>query len=140
MSKKQDWACPECGYNNFASRTECLNCKCYRSKAFRKNDWTCECCEVNFSSRNACRKCGIDKPNSINVKPQETMKPGDWTCSACNKMNFAVRTVCYGCGKTKPEQSQNIEPVDETCIICFERTIDTVIKSCGHFGIVVSVH
>lgn len=151
MSRQGDWSCPECSELNFASRNECFKCKCYKSKAFKnqpqekkKGDWNCNCGELNFASRVACRKCGKNKQpettqnnHQASQQPHGTnqvnsIKPGDWTCPACNKFNFGTRTVCFGCGKQKEEI--NIQVEDETCIVCMERNIDTVITTCGHLG------
>lgn len=143
MSRQGDWKCPECGYDNFASRDACGKCKCWRSKAFKnqpiekkRGDWNCPCGELNFASRTECRKCGKGKQSSSNTQnPSKTVpvaKPGDWYC-ACGTMNFGSRNACYGCGN--PKETQNNQSNEtETCIICMERKKDTVITKCGHLG------
>lgn len=173
MSDKNDWKCPECGYNNFSYRDECQKCKCWKSKAFlyksnstgttRKGDWNCSCGELNFASRTNCRKCrknksGDQTQNNSNMKSgdwncscgelnfasrvicrkchkdkcddqsQNMMKPGDWICSSCDLVNFGSRSVCYDCGTPK------VITQEETCVICMERNIDTVITVCKHLG------
>ncbi|QKF94690.1 zinc finger ranBP2-type protein [Fadolivirus algeromassiliense] len=155
MSKRGDWNCPDCGYSNFASRTECLNCKCWRSKALKsqpmekkKGDWNCSCGELNFASRTGCRKCGKNKDSNDtnaaqnvsglsnnNKSGQINSKPGDWNCT-CGTMNWGSRTVCFTCGKQKdPELTQTSNNThDDTCVICMERNKDTVITVCGHLG------
>lgn len=137
MLRHPDWNCPECGHLNFGKRDECEKCRCYRSKAFKnrplikKGDWNCECGELNFASRNACRKCGKNKIGIFNNSLIEK-KPGDWDCS-CATVNFGSRTVCFKCGKDKLQTDAKV-PERETCIICMEREIDTVLTPCGHLG------
>lgn len=33
--------------------------------------------------------------------PNINVKPGDWTCSACNQHNFAKNKDCFKCGARK---------------------------------------
>lgn len=79
MYKKGDWTCPQCAYDNFASRTTCKNCGCYKSKATmhtphaKPGDWICpNDNELNFASRKDCRKCGTKKLKiSQSQQPQQ---------------------------------------------------------------------
>jgi len=66
----------------------------------KPGDWHCNCGEMNFASRTACRKCGAAKgqPRSTPV-PQK--RPGDWNCPRCNELNFARNQSCRNC-KTVP--------------------------------------
>lgn len=150
--KRGDWACPQCGQNNFASRDKCYGCGCFRSKAFktdqsaRPGDWNCSCGELNFASRNACRKCGNVKPGSVTLPLRQkdelsrplagSTRPGDWTCT-CGELNFASRSNCRKCGILKGGTSTTTPaPLTDTdtCIICMDRKKDTVITVCGHLG------
>lgn len=70
--KSGDWKCPGCGFDNFASRSECKDCnekkpEGLEDKAFggggRPGDWRCPGCSFdNFASRTQCKDCGKDKP------------------------------------------------------------------------------
>ena len=151
------WKCPQCALSNYALKSKCTNCGCFRSKAIPLNakvgDWTCSSCkDINFASRTECRKCKMPKnvENSNNpvinpvINPAIKKKPGDWDCSNCQELNFGSRVVCFKCGKDrviienkekdkgKEEDTQDTQ--DNTCIICFEREINTVISICGHLG------
>ena len=75
-----DWACEECGFNNFASRDKCLQCNTPIP------DYAVEAAKA--ASR------GQNRFNS---------KPGDWNCPDCGFDNFAFRTDCKRCGAYKPE-------------------------------------
>jgi len=64
------------------------------------------CNDVNFGSRQHCRKCGAPKPASggDGVRPERaeiTAKPGDWICVQCAELNFASRSVCRKCNCPK---------------------------------------
>lgn len=123
MFKKNDWTCSQCAFDNFASRSECKNCGCFRSKSgSKKGDWTCPLDkELNFASRSTCRKCGSKNPSD---NSETKGKPGDWTCAIDNELNFASRTSCRKCGSKKPnsitgiggnESEQKIKPGDWYC-------------------------
>merc|ERR1711879_1069983 len=70
-----DWEC-ECGFTNFASRTECKSCgsaklggkNAGRPQYSKKSgDWDCECGFSNFASRTECKSCGTTRnPTSYN--------------------------------------------------------------------------
>ncbi|KAL3133450.1 hypothetical protein ABBQ38_007313 [Trebouxia sp. C0009 RCD-2024] len=38
--------------------------------------------------------------------PNSNIKPGDWTCGACNQHNFARNTECFKCGAPKSEAAE----------------------------------
>eukprot|EP01130_Rhizamoeba_saxonica_P007811 TRINITY_DN3160_c2_g4_i1.p1 TRINITY_DN3160_c2_g4~~TRINITY_DN3160_c2_g4_i1.p1 ORF type:complete len:412 (-),score=49.93 TRINITY_DN3160_c2_g4_i1:452-1687(-) len=140
QSKPGDWNCSQCKDLNFASRTQCH--KCGASKTTLSNsttssktkysitanistsfaassiqakpgDWNCDQCnDLNFASRNQCRKCGANKPygNTSEYTTSFTTssiqaKPGDWNCDQCNDLNFASRNQCRICGAKKPSGS-----------------------------------
>src|SRR5947209_582714 len=132
MMKKGDWLCPDCGYHNFASRNECVDCKCYKPKTVtrKKGDWDCSCGALNFASRFACHKCGKNKENKeTKENPKIIIKPGDWVCS-CNEINFGTRVICYKCAKPK----ENINIKEEPCVVCMDKEREICIKSCGHLA------
>ena len=126
--KAEDWKC-HCGTFNFGSRTKCMTCDDFKSKSKtltkKPGDWTCPSCqELNFATRNTCRKCSVARidvntntnpninPTTITDPPKPTtMKPGDWICCVCQKMNFASRSVCMSCSKPKAglENSLNVD-------------------------------
>jgi hypothetical protein len=147
MFKKGDWKCPECGFENFASRDKCLKCACFRSKAFKQNsitkkkgDWDCSCGELNFASRTSCRKCG--KQNT-----QQSMKKNDWNCQKCNEINFQFRNICHKCGVQKESMQTNNQVdvkkdtqdsvqknINENCVVCMANPAEMCIKLCGHLS------
>eukprot|EP00759_Apiculatamorpha_spiralis_P011307 PhF_6_TR18703/c1_g1_i1/m.27333 len=76
----------------------------------RPGDWNCPCGEMNFASRNQCRRC--NGPRSLQVRG----RPGDWTCS-CGELNFANRTQCRQCDSLKGGAGQTMfrRPGDWMC-------------------------
>ena len=52
--KPGDWICQSCGMHNFAKSLN-VNIKT------KLGDWKCTCGEINFASRNKCRKCNNKK-------------------------------------------------------------------------------
>ena len=69
MSRRdEDWDCPQCGNDNFASRDKCKKCGCFKSKIPRPGDWKCYCGEINFAKRLECRRCS---------KPHESVSAFD---------------------------------------------------------------
>ncbi|KAI8146123.1 hypothetical protein BJV82DRAFT_655020 [Fennellomyces sp. T-0311] len=72
-AREGDWACPSCGFDNFASRAECFKCSTANPnppaprgggghRERREGDWDCPSCGVvNFSRRSDCFKCGTQK-------------------------------------------------------------------------------
>lgn len=65
--KQSDWACPSCGYHNFASRSTCRDCHTQRPATHtpptKPGDWACtDCGYHNFASRGTCRNCQTKQP------------------------------------------------------------------------------
>jgi len=94
----------------------------------KKGDWKCSCGDVNFASRQACRKCNKTKPTEA-----PSFEQGDWYCGSCNTHNFKSRNTCFSC-QTARSVKQTDEEHDDTCVICLDRPINTVVKTCGHLG------
>ncbi|CAG9466034.1 unnamed protein product [Pedinophyceae sp. YPF-701] len=118
-----EWACPECGTPNFATRTECRKCYAARGNtpatigdpfatrpgkdAPKPGDWACgECGAVNYSRRKECYKCDAPK-TSLSMVYNEDLKPGDWICPECSNHNFAHRDECRRCGADRPSNGEN---------------------------------
>lgn len=63
-SRQGDWACPMCGFENFASRLKCKACQhdCpadHRSGTPPQSGmWGCSCGYQNYENRTTCRDCG----------------------------------------------------------------------------------
>jgi len=92
-------------------------------RTVRVGDWMCPSCgNHNFASKEACNKCGVPKTEAavqgagaiqgagamaMNGSPGfaaaggQNMRPGDWSCRACNNHNFASRGNCNKCGASK---------------------------------------
>lgn len=70
----------------------------------KPGDWHCNCGEMNFASRTACRKCGAAKGQPRSA-PTPQKRPGDWDCPRCNELNFARNQSCRNC-KTVPSLVQ----------------------------------
>ena len=82
---RNDWDCGECGNSNFSFRTECNRCGAPKGRKGRGNSkqWT-----------------GNDRrAGDRNEAPQ--VRPGDWECNRCGKMNFAKRNECFSCKSPK---------------------------------------
>jgi len=98
----------------------------------KPGDWKCSSCnDVNFASRNNCRKCNNPKNGAVqNSHGQQApnQKPGDWKCSSCNDVNFASRNNCRKCNKPKngavqnsyEQQAPNQKRGDWNCTLCKE--------------------
>ncbi|CAF1138900.1 unnamed protein product [Adineta ricciae] len=149
--REGDWTCRFCLNINFAARIACN--KCGRTKQDTANsnaggqvaivqksgDWTCQFCKVtNFSSRAECYQCRRGKPEPMNVDspphPPPAAKPGDWKCPSCPETNFGSRTVCRSCGAARPSSEAKDNGTSE-CVICMEKSIDSVITTCGHSAV-----
>lgn len=92
---------------------------------------------MNFAARIACHKCGRPKaePMDTSAPPPVITKPGDWKCPSCPEMNFGSRTVCRSCGSGRPTSEVNATNKQSECVICMEKSIDSVITSCGHSAV-----
>lgn len=67
----------------------------------KPGDWFCPVCvELNFASRQQCRKCNGPRPAFTD--PTIGTKPGDWFCLTCHDLNFASRTTCRRCNSPHP--------------------------------------
>ncbi|VBB18588.1 RNA-binding protein cabeza [Yasminevirus sp. GU-2018] len=138
-----DWVCNSCGDTNFKKRTECRRCKTSKyaprtgvgasprsgsgtssSTAVptpKPGDKLCTGCgEINFASRDRCRKCGgnlqvlnLITPEIRNQSLNRTMNRQDWTCSdpTCREVNFGFRHICRKCNKLKPDFGHNVSNI-----------------------------
>lgn len=78
------WTCPQCPRINNHGDDKCMGCRCFKSKSkeyqAKNRDWKCinsECNEINFESRNKCRKCGLEKcqfPPLIPIKDKDCLR------------------------------------------------------------------
>lgn len=114
-----DWACPECGYENYASNTACRACEAPRPEDYqdqvkpevRQGDWDCPSCGAhNFSYRTECYKCNEPASEEVLAAAQqrqpsrggyesrgydsrgydnEAAGAPDWTCPECGQQNWA---------------------------------------------------
>jgi len=67
----------------------------------KPGDWYCPSCnDLNFASREICRKCGTPHPPFSD--PTIGTKPGDWYCPSCGDLNFASRVNCRKCNTAHP--------------------------------------
>jgi len=106
--KKGDWNCA-CGNHNFAKKTVCYGCGSSRpvnsqTKAIVKpGDWLCPIClTMQFSSRDACRDCGISKDFALdNVKKDSKPK--------LNKDYFLVLDFEANCSNDNTRDHEIIE-------------------------------
>jgi len=139
---KGEWRCA-CGEVNFAARSACRKCsrgkggegvvvtlpprptlQGYHSMPGRHpGDWNCGCGELNFASRDICRKCGraVVAERRIGRSSSEC-RPGDWVCG-CGEHNFANRFDCRKCGVPKSQARHTIpsrHPGDWSCGFCGE--------------------
>jgi hypothetical protein len=79
--------------------------------AYKKGDWVCQCNELNFSSRNVCRKCNTPKEQAIGRiqnKPNNTQP-------------------------AKQEESKQEEKGE--CVVCLDKKADHVVAVCGHLAL-----
>jgi hypothetical protein len=145
---RRDWTCT-CGFEVFGSKDECPKCGLFRSKAFageragapskRPGDWNCPgCADLNFASRDRCRKCGgprVIPAAAAPVPPVPVERPGDWHCdgAACAVLNFGTRTACFKCGRPKPNADRPV-PKDLSCAVCLAEPANARIATCGHIA------
>jgi len=86
----------------------------------KSGDWYCPCGEMNFASRDNCRRCNRSKnknSSSVNV----VQKSGDWNCS-CGEMNFASRTKCRKCKLDKNVNNVSYNPVTTSSMSSYSNT------------------
>jgi len=86
-----DWNCEECGYLNFARRTECNSNNC---RAPRPVGGGGSSSRVDPSSR------GHGGWGKSRVE-----REGDWNCRRCAFSNFSRRTECKECGEPRDEST-----------------------------------
>ncbi|KAI8606135.1 hypothetical protein EDD21DRAFT_54227 [Dissophora ornata] len=127
-----DWGCPNCSFQNFASRTQCM--KCGNSGYGGYNDHNGGGGGSGggggggYGSHHGGRGGshgssygsggggpqygGQGGPGSYSGggggapsgQGGHSFRPGDWSCPSCNSHNFASRFQCMRCGLTKPPQ------------------------------------
>ena len=89
--KTGDWDCPECGFMNFASRSECFKCGAGGGGGERggenRGSFGARRAPPRFDARGRENRDGAD------------LRPGDWRCPSCDFANFASRTECKRCGE-----------------------------------------
>lgn len=123
--KKDDWACDECGFVNYARRKECHQCNAGKWGE-DGSSWWCSNCGAWHAS-DIYKKCPEpvavaapqyerewDAPVRNRWPKPPTIKPGDWVCPSCNNHNFAKRTKCNQCGKSKPRAPEGKEHRDRS--------------------------
>jgi len=116
--------------HSLSARQQAISQMLNRANA-KPGDWFCPACaELNFASRQMCRKC--NSPHPPFSDPTIGTKPGDWFCPTCQDLNFASRTACRKCSTPHPAgmdpamrmmyvQAQlpsNIKPGDWHCPSC----------------------
>jgi len=99
----------------------------WNSDGSKPGDWYCPSCnDLNFASREVCRKCGSPHPPFSD--PTVGTKPGDWFCPNCGDLNFASRLSCRKCNTAHPggvpdssvrvNYFSNVKPGDWNCPNC----------------------
>eukprot|EP00929_Paragymnodinium_shiwhaense_P086449 TRINITY_DN4696_c0_g1_i1.p1 TRINITY_DN4696_c0_g1~~TRINITY_DN4696_c0_g1_i1.p1 ORF type:complete len:612 (-),score=98.74 TRINITY_DN4696_c0_g1_i1:372-2207(-) len=130
-----DWECEACGDLQFARNEVCRKCGAEKSEAQKAaaadlppprggagapgklslpGDWECPSCgDLQFASRNSCRKCGTPHPTSPGLRPASAGAPprgvsmeGDWNCPSCGDYQFARNTECRRCGAARGSGSR----------------------------------
>jgi len=121
-----NWVCPSCGNNNYASREICNRRTCgiprptivqqnfSRSTPQGGQNWTCpKCNNSNYPNRDVCnmRHCNVRRPQIQFTNPRistanisDAQQQSMWSCEACGNMNFESRSVCNmrSCGAPRP--------------------------------------
>jgi hypothetical protein len=143
-----DWTCKCCNYFNTQAHKKCSHC------GAEALDWPCSCGEINFSSRQQCRKCSLPRaqpmwmpsslpPNQSVASPSiasaYVAKPGDWICPSCQDLNFASRLACRRCKGQKPALSASVaepsNPNEGLCAVCYSEQANTCLVTCGHIAV-----
>ena len=140
------WNCPQCDSINFIYRSKCYNCKCFRSKAilrvYQKNNsesiysiiFGLLCLIVLFIVYNWFSIILIMTTISLGI-----MTVYNYFSYIQSKVYYIQSNVNGIKNKIMLwwNKSQDIEPLDQdnkTCIICFDKEINTLISNCGHLG------
>jgi hypothetical protein len=89
--KPGDWMCPGCNFHNFASRVQCF--KCYAPVPMDA--------PMGFNGGFQNGFGGYNGYNGFGGAPPPNIRPGDWSCPACQMNNFASRTECFKCNTPK---------------------------------------
>jgi len=119
-----NWACAHCHNVNFAHRDVCNRCQAPRpfegpshGKGGRgpggksgapvagvDGNWACALCgNVNYSTREACHKCGSPREDSP-APPGGGAKAGAPVAGVGDNVNFAQRESCNRCQAPRQEQ------------------------------------
>ena len=85
--KAGDWDCPDCGFMNFASRSECFKCGPGGGRDARGGGFDLRDARPRYDDRGRENRDGAD------------LRPGDWKCPSCAFANFASRSECKRCGE-----------------------------------------
>ncbi len=138
------WLCPKCEFINFSEISKCSKCACFRSKATR---WYNSVFDMYYKTI-----LKIMLPVSLIV----LYILYQWfsiimmtilsiiTIVVCYKnfdhiVNIIKRCVTcltyyYYRIRSKTVDGMDLYESNGTCIICFDRSINTSITVCGHFG------
>ncbi len=128
-----EWICPDCGNNVYASKNKCGKCgkwkpgNEFRPPVIKEGDWKCPCGFPNYASRKECLKCKAAAPGGPIAKKEPEPKPGDWPCLVCKKNNFGNRTACFGCGLERSYETKS-----PTCVVCLDKSTNTLLETCNH--------
>ncbi|KAG0223041.1 hypothetical protein BGW42_006161 [Actinomortierella wolfii] len=104
-----DWNCPNCNFQNFASRTVCMKCN---TPSPLQGGGGNTGGNVGGGYRggsggygggyNDNRGYGSGGGGYGGGGMGGSFRPGDWSCPSCNSHNFASRYQCMRCGLAKP--------------------------------------
>ncbi|KAI7885020.1 hypothetical protein K492DRAFT_172753 [Lichtheimia hyalospora FSU 10163] len=118
-----DWYCPNCNFQNFASRTSCFKCHTpnpnpgagrasyppqappHQQGAYGYGGNTYGAPSYGQPAGGA-GAYGYGPPSGT----QAPFRPGDWYCPSCNSHNFASRFQCLKCTTPKPHNGQGPQP------------------------------
>eukprot|EP00116_Pleurobrachia_bachei_P002512 sb/3462774/ len=126
--RESTWKCDECQYRNFASASECFQCKTSQESQLKRkkenpNSWMCYSCRNNnWPHRTVCNRCKAPRPG---LEAQAQNGFADWTCLNCDNINRAFREECNKCRLPKNEA---INPA----VGQFRTNQDWLCMSCGN--------
>jgi hypothetical protein len=127
------------------------------------SDWWCNRCQFKiFGRKDACRKCGAQRPIPVQQQaaaaaapqvvlvartvrvPSAEVKPGDWICPADQLNNFASRTHCFKCKRPKPANpaapaaatggDSIVTQASRECVVCCAQEPAVVFDPCLHMS------